>query len=50
MDLDMRGRWRITADAERIREAFSALRSPRGVAKAKLGSDPVEASAQLLRR
>jgi hypothetical protein len=26
MELDPRGRWRIAADAERIREAFSALR------------------------
>jgi hypothetical protein len=28
MELDRYGRWSITTDAERIREAFSGVRSP----------------------
>jgi hypothetical protein len=51
MELDSRGRWCITADAERIREAFSGyVRRPRGLRRSSWWSKPFWLGAQRLRR
>ena len=48
LEVDQRGRWRIAADAARVREAFSAVRltpeSPVGVEDEDLSPEGVEAA------